>query len=299
MVLLKKLIFTLPFLIVFSALVYQLNTLLISYDFLFSLSINTLIQLLTISALITLSCLLFVLFATLASDWKIVLPVGIASAMIPFLFTPPSLAITFAVGIGASIVLVYLSLEGSLKSYLNFQASTILGPSIRHLSTLLILSFCIVFFLTSNQTIVQKGFQIPDSLIDTALKMTPMDLPAGSNSPQTSSPKVSPEQLALLKQNPELLKQSGLDPSILDAPQNLTQDLIKQSVKDQVQNFIKPYLSFIPAILAVLLFVTLQSLTSIINLLVSPLLWLIFYILEKTGFVKFTTEQRTVRKLIV
>lgn len=303
---LKKLTFALPFLIIFAFLVYKLNTLLTSYDFLFSLSLNTLGELIIISSLVTLSGLLFVIFATLASDWKIVLPVGIASAAIPLLFTQPALALVFAVGIGASIVLVYLSLEGSLKTYLNFQASTILGPSIRHLSTLLILSFCLVFFLTTNQTIARKGFQIPDSLIDNAMSMVPTITPEGQNSP--ALPTIDPEQLELLKKNPEALRQSGLDPSILDtlsqpktsqASQNLATDLIKQTVNDQIENFIKPYINFIPAILAVLLFLTLQFLTSMVSLLIYPLLSLTFLILEKTGFVRFEVEQRPVKKLVV
>lgn len=76
-------------------------------------------------------------------------------------------------------------------------------------------------------------------------------------------------------------------------------DLIKQQVKDQLQNLIKPYLNFIPAVLALLLFITLQSLTSIMNLLIHPLLWIIFYILEKTGFIKFEIEQRPVKKMVI
>src|SRR3990172_10609958 len=115
-------------------------------------------------------------------------------------------------------------------------------------------------------------------------------------------PQIPPEQLDLLKKNPDLLKQYGLDPKLLDtltapqkstaAPANLTNELIKQTVKDQVQNFIKPYLNFIPAGLAILLFFTFHAFISIANLLISPLLWLIFLILEKTGFTKFTVEQR-------
>ncbi len=103
---------------------------------------------------------------------------------------------------------------------------------------------------------------MPDSLIDTALKMTPVNVPQAPNNP-------------------------------------IGTDLIKQTVKDQVQGFIKPYLNFIPAILAVLLFLTLQSLTSILNLLIYPLLWLTFLILEKTGFTKFEVEMRQVKKLVV
>ena len=304
MLILKKLTLAPLFLIAFALFVYQLIPLLKSYDLIFSLSINTFISLLILSFLISISCLLFVIFATLAQDLKIALPVSLISALIPMLFLEPALGLIFAVAIFISFLLTYLSLDVSLKSYLTFKPESILGPSIRHLSGLLILSFCLIYFLSSSKIIAQAGFQIPDSLIETAL-----DLATEQSSPAPQLPAISQEQIDLLKQNPELLRQSGLDPAILDtlnqpqskagSPQNLTQDLIKQTVKDQIQSFIKPYVNFVPAGLAILLFLTLQSLTSLINLLIYPLLWIIFYILEKTGFVKFETEQRPVRKMIV
>lgn len=263
----KKLIFAPLFLIVFALLIYQLNFLLVSYDLIFSLSTATLIQLITISVLFSTSCLSFVLFVTLASEWKIILPVGIIASAVPLIFIPSSLALIFAVAVLVSFLLTSLNLDSTLKSYLTFKPFALLGPSIRHLSTLLILSFCLIYFLSVSKAVAQNGFQIPDSLIDTALKMSPQ------------APSVQTEQVSL-------------------AP-NLANDLIKKTVKDQVQNFIKPYMSFIPALLAVLLFLTFQSLVSLLNLFIYPLLWIIFLILEKTGFVKFELEQRPVKKLVV
>lgn len=304
----KKLAFAPLFLIFFALLVYQLTPFLSSYDFIFSFSLNNLIQLIIIAALFSASGLLFSVFVTLAADWKLVLPVNLIAASIPMLFMDPALAIVFAVAVFISFLLIFLSLETALKSYLTFKPEVLLGPSIRRLASLLVLAFCLIFFLSTNKIIAQEGFQIPDSLIDTALKMTPLESPAEEDTQVARLPDIAPEQLELLKKNPELLRQSGLDPSILDSlnspksskkPQNFTQDLIKQTVKDQIQNFIKPYINFIPAALAILLFLTLQSLTSILNLLIYPLLWLTFYILEKTGFVKFTVEQRPVKKLVV
>lgn len=266
----KKLIFAPLFLIVFALLIYQLNFLLVSYDLIFSLSTATLIQLITISVLFSASCLSFVLFVTLASEWKIILPVGIIASAVPLIFIPSSLALIFAVAVLVSFLLTSLNLDSTLKSYLTFKPFALLGPSIRHLSTLLILSFCLIYFLSASKAVAQNGFQIPDSLIDTALKM----------SPQTPSAQTEQVSIDLLKKNP-------------------ANDLIKKTVKDQTQNFIKPFLNFIPGILTILLFLTLQSLTSILNLLIYPLLWFLFSILEKIGFVKFEVEQRPVKKLVV
>lgn len=307
MTLLKKVVFAPFFLIIFALLISQLVPVTKSYDFIFSLSSDTLISLLIVAGLIALSSFFFALLVTLAFDFRLVLAVGITASLIPLIFTSPALGIVWVVADFISFLLTFLSLDVSLKSYLSFQPSTLLGPAIRQLSGLLILSFCIIYFFSTSKLIAQNGFQIPDSLIETALKMTPMN--TSSQKPAPQLPDISPEQLELLKQNPQVLEQYGLDPKMLDTlsnpsktsqtPAQLGTDLIKQTVKDQIQGFIKPYLSFIPAILAVLLFLTLQSLTSILNLLVYPLLWLTFLILEKTGFIRFTTEMRPVKKLIV
>lgn len=308
MVLFKKIIFAFPFLIIFTVLIYQISPLLASYDFIFSLSLTTLLQLITVSTLICTSSLLFSLLVTVASDWKITLPISIISVAVPFAFAPSALALILAVAIFVSLLLTNINLDSALKSYLNFQPTSILGPSVRHLSGFLIISFCLVYFFSASQVISQKGFQIPDSLIDTALKMAPRPETIDQTQ-QSSLPQLTAEQLDLLKKNPEALKQFGLDPNILEnltkpqkgtqPPVDLTNELIKQTVKDQLQNFIKPYINFVPAVLVLLLFLTLQSLVSILNLLIYPLLWLTFLIFEKTGFIKFETEQRPVKKLVV
>ncbi|MBI2086247.1 hypothetical protein HYT74_02815 [Candidatus Daviesbacteria bacterium] len=310
MPIIKKLALAPFFLIVFAILVSKLLPFLKSYDFIFSLSLNTFIDLLVLVALISLSSFLFILFATLSQDLKFTLPASFLFALVPLIFLDSSIALILAVAVFVSLLLTSLNLDASLKSYLTFQPGSLLGPATRHLSGFLILSFCIVYFLSSSKIIAQNGFQIPDSLIDTALSFS---MPATPNNQleqaQTNLPQITPEQLDLLKKNPDLLRQSGLDPKILDSlsnpqkstqsPVNLTNDLIKQTVKDQIQGFLKPYLSFIPAILAVLLFLALQSLSSILNLLVYPLLSATFYILEESGFIRYEIEQRPVKKLVV
>lgn len=257
MLILKKLTFVPLFLIAFSLLTSQLSPILKSYDFIFSLSIANLTRLIIISALVSLSSLLFVLFSTLALDWKFILPVGILASLTPFVFLEAGLALVLSVGILVGLLIAFISLENGLKSYLTFKPTALLGPVIRHLNGISILAICVVYFLSTNKIIAQDGFQIPDSLIDSALKLSPQ------------------------------------------LEQQQTSNLIKSAVKDQIQNFIKPYQNFIPALLAILLFFTLQSLTSIISLIIDPLLWLIFLILEKSKFIRFEIEQRPVKKLVV
>lgn len=76
-------------------------------------------------------------------------------------------------------------------------------------------------------------------------------------------------------------------------------NFLKQTVKDQVQNIIKPYQDFIPAILAVLLFFTLQSFIAVLSVILPPLLWLVFFILEKTNFIHYEIEMREAKKLVI
>lgn len=307
----KKLIFAPFFLISLSLLTFQLNPFLKSYDFIFSLSTDTLIQLAILTSLIVFTGFWFVLFASLAFDWKIILPVGLLASLTPMLIIHPSLGLILVVGILAALLLTYLGVENTLKNYLNFDPNSLFGPHIRHLSSLLILVISLTYFLSISQVIQQKSFQIPDSLIETSLKLVPQAQSEKKETTQQSLPSISPEQLELLKQNPDLLKQSGLDPKILDTltpqkgaqttkpPQNLLADTLKQTIKDQLQTIIKPYLGIIPAVLAVLLFFILLSFASILNLLIYPLLWITFYILEKTEFIKFVMEQRSVKKMVL
>lgn len=307
MTLVKKLIFAPLFLIALTFLLYQLNPLLRSYDFIFAFSASTIIQLIILAALIFLTSLFFVLFASLAYDWKLILPTGILASILPMFFLKQPIGLILSVGALATLILTYLALENTLKTYLNFKPNSLFGPHIRRLSTFLILVISLTYFLSISKTVQETGFQIPDSLLERALKIT---APSQESSQQPSSqPSLSKDQIELLKQNPDLLKQYGLDPEILDslsqpqqrskAPADLAQDTLKQAVKGQLDTIIKPYLAIIPGVLTILFFFILQSLVALLNLLIYPLLWGIFYILEKTGFVKFTVEQRPVKKIVI
>ncbi len=252
-----------------------------------------------------LTSLLFALFAGLSNDWKLVLPVSLVAALMPLLFLEQKTALIIAVGTAAILLLNFLYLENSLKSYLSFTPSTIFGPPIRHLSGFLILLIALTYFLSISNLIGQKGFEIPDQLIDQALKLSGQTS-TQSEEQSATQPTISPEQLELLKKNPALLKQFGVDPKMLNNlnPGQTSQtiastsnDLLKTTLKNQLNSMIKPYIGLVPAILAILFFFILQSLTALLNILVYPVLWLIFYIFEKVGFVSFITETRSVKKM--
>lgn len=308
----KKLAFGLLFLVSTVGLFYFAASLFKTNDFIFSLDLQTLYQLITLSLLILVSALFFTIFAALSLDWKTILPMIVIPSLIPFLFTPFPLSLSLGTGTAISLLLSYLSLEGKMKSYLTFQPVSLLSPAVKQLAGLLILTLSIAFYLSTTRQIAQTGFEIPDSLIDNTLKLMSKSPPSvqGFKYDKTLTaqlPQVTPDQLEMLKKNPQLLKQYGIDPKQLDnlpvpsanTTSNPTAQMIKPLIKDQLQGIIKPYQNIIPGLLALLVFLTLQSLVSILGIFLSPLILMIFYILEKTKFIRFETEMREVKKLVV
>lgn len=308
MIYFKKLILAPIFLIVFSFTCFKLNSFFLSSEILFSLSNAAFIQLLLTSMLILLSSVLYVLFATFATDWKIITPITFLSGVFPLIFTAKPLSWVLSIGFTIVFLLAFLNLREKLKSYLTFQPSNTLSPTIKTLSTLLVFITSFAFYLSTNAQVKQTGFSIPDSLIDSVLKAMPQpDL--GQAPQELSLPKIDKEQLAVLKQNPGLLSQYNLDPKMLDLlEQNDTKNILKDTaiegnvknmVKSQIDSTLKPYLSFIAPFLAVTFFFTINWIVSMLALLLTPLLNLIFHILTKTGFATFTTEMREVKKLTI
>ncbi len=300
MLVLKKLIFGIFFLITFALLVFKISPFLQSYNSVLSLSLNNYLQYLMLTALISLSSFFFVLFVAFSFNWKVIVPVVLLGSALAIILQDPALSLTLFVTASVSFLLNLLGLENTLKSYLTFQPTALLGPAIKGLSGLLIISFSLVFFLSANRAVAANGFQIPDSFLDPILGLLPSqptESDTGSNLPSLNS-----TQIALLKQNPGLLKQYGFDPSILDnikPSSSVTNNLAKQTAKAALNTLIKPYQAFVPAILAIIFFGSLETFSWLISLLVNPLLWLTFLILEKTGFVTFTEEQRIVRKMVI
>lgn len=300
----KKLAFAPIFLALFAFTIFQFNNFLNTTDLLF-FSIESLVTLFSLTATLLLSSLFFVIFVSLASDWKLILPINLVAASLPFLLLPAPLNYLTSIITFAAIGLVFLAQNNKMKSYLSFRPIDLISPSVKTLAGLLIIAFSVGYFFTAQQSIKEKGFDIPDELIDTALKFTPQITDSEKSSSQTL-PEITPEQLEILKQNPDLLRQYGLDPSVLDrlegpSAQNEapSKSLIKQLVKKQLQTVFEPYLPVMPYILAVLLFLTLHSFIALLSVTLPMIIWIVFSILEKTGFISFQKEMREVKKLVV
>ena len=318
MIIFKKLIFVIPFLIFLAWFYFQLNFFFKDVYLIFGLNITTLYQLAYLAITLGLASLFFIIFCALANDWKFILPVSILGSLLPIaIFTAPSSLIIF-IGSFLSLTCTYLLLSNKLKTYLTYSANTLLTPSVKTLAGFLILTSSLAFYFSAQAEIKTNGFKIPDSLIDTALKFATPQIPdvKGESIAQVS---LTPEQIELLRQNPDVLKQYGIDPNTLDqinqepsspkfpqisiSPKSPTNspsnDLVKNLVQSQIQNLLKPYLNLIPVFLAVAFFITLHSIFSIISMLLPITLVFIFWILEKTGFIHFEKEMREVKKLVV
>lgn len=264
----KKLFFAPLFLLLLTLTIYQIVPFLINKELLFSLDLSVGISLIILSLSIILTSLFFIVFATIASDWKIILPICALSILPQAILIPFPLGILSGLFTSILLFLVYLNFDSVLRTYINFKPSNLLTPSVKSLSSLLTLALCLIYFLSMSALIKQEGFQIPNQLIEYASEF-------------------SPEQS---------LNTSGTDSELVN-PQ--AENLIKDAIKDQFQTMIDPYVSYLPTLLSILLFFTLKSIQSLLSVLVGPAVSLIFYILEKTGYITFTKEMREVKKMVV
>jgi hypothetical protein len=317
MLLFKKLFFALPFLALFYWFGFEMKSLISSdYSLLFSLDIKVFISLVMASILLVVSLLCFGIFLTLAQNYKFVLPVILVASISPIIYFTQPTGFYIAAGFLVAFGLSYLYIFKKLQSYLTFQPSSLLNPTIKTLAALIILLLSFAYYLNISEEIKNNGFEIPDSLIETAIKLATPNSGEVQGVQIAQAPTFNQESIDALRANPDLLKQYNLDESALDLVENIClqnqestdvseskplvpADIAKNLIKSQFEKIISPYLNFIAPVLALLFFVTFQSLFSFIAIFLSPLILIIFWVLEKTGFVRFEKEMREVKKLVV
>lgn len=305
----KKLTFVLPFTLSLIGFIFYLNYFLRNPSNIFSFDLVILWQIIYLSVAILLTALCFVVFAALANTWWLVIPLATATSFSTLLIIPNSLiALVVGSGLAFSFIISYTQISKKMSAYLNFSPTALLHSPAKQLATLILLVASLAFYLAADLDIKQHGFKLPDSILDTSLNIatSQMGSPGQTAAPTQALPSLTPQQIQLLKQNPDLLRQYGLDPTMLDqiANQPTSQPvsataLVKPMIQQQIDKFIKPYQYWIPGVLAVFFFLTIVSLISITSFFSWIFLWLIFWILEKTGFIKFEVEMREVKKLVV
>lgn len=306
----KKLIFAIPLLLSLAIFYIQANSFLQDFSALFSLDLNLIIKLVIFAATIVLVSYLFVIFVNLAVDYKLVVPVILVSVALSFLYSSDQINYYLAGGLliafGASYGLVYNKIK---KDPTNFQVSGDVNKPSGQLATLIILAVAVALYFSAvknNEQFIQKFI---DSIVGLSSSFTQsQQLTENTSLAQTPNLPISQAEINQLKQNPELLKQFGLDPSILNqldtktktvTPQSIATEALKPVITKQVNDFIRPFVGIIPFLIVFIFYLNFQFAASILLFISSPLTYLLFMILEKVGFIKYEVTTRQVKKLIV
>jgi hypothetical protein len=166
MPLVKKLSFAPLFLICLAILLYQMNPLLSSYTQLLSFDLSVGLVFGQIAMLLVLASLFFVVFGTLCQDWRMVGMVALVAATLPVIIFPGLAGIILGVIIFLCLIFNFSMLDQKLKTYFSFQPGILLSPVVKNLATLILLGLSFIFYLSINTQIREKGFEVPDALID-------------------------------------------------------------------------------------------------------------------------------------
>lgn len=318
--LIKKLIFAPIFLVLITASIYFYKLILDKYLDIFFGNYGGLYEFALLAVPLVFASLTYCLFITFTQDFKYALVLAIITAIVPFAFLNTNLSLVIGVGLAISLIIIYFNLQTTLRSYVNFQAATLLITPVKMLNTFVLLTLTFGYFLNANSIIQTQGFKIPEPLIDWAIDFSMSS--QGYNfkgDRHYLAQALTPEQIELLKQNPGVLKQYGLTPNDLDAltskqtapttkqgnvtatqlPSGNLKDVLKNQINGMIDQTLKPYLFVIPILLAFMFYSLASLIMWLISLFLSPIISLIFLIFEKTGFVKYEKEMREVKKIVV
>src|SRR3989344_2625540 len=297
----KRLLFAPIFLITLFFFFYFFNLYIKSETYPLATNPQMLFQFALLSGLALLSSLFFILFAILTQDWKLAVPVFALIDTVPLLFGLNPLNYLLAGGCFTLHCISYFLVDREIEQAVDFKPEALLSPPVKKLASFLIILISIGYFLTTNIRIQEKGFQIPDTLADTVLKMAPIPQATDINTSinQYSLEELSPtkDQVRELKNNPELLKQFGLEPEMLDQIKVKQMKQPKRLINEQIQKLIDPYIQYISLILALIFYASLQFILNILSFLVSPLITLIFILLEKFKVISYVITTKEVRKM--
>ena len=320
----KKLIFAPLFLVLITTSIYFYKLILDQYLNVFFTNWGGLYEFSLMAIPLILASLSYCLFVTFTQDIKYALTISAITALTPFAFLNINLSLVLAIGFLISLTIVYFNLQSILRSYTNFQPTQLLKGPIKLLNVFLLLTFTFGYYLNANAIIQKDGFKIPDSLIDWAVNMSLSSQQSMllQGDKKYLAQVLTSEQIELLKQNPAILQQYGLTPEDLDslssqttpqatqgsssqtpiqtiAPTGNMKNLLKTQINSMLDQTLKPYQFAIPIILAFMFYSLASLILWILSFLLSPLLQLIFYIFEKTGFIKFEKEMREVKKIVI
>jgi hypothetical protein len=333
----KKLLFGGIFLILFTGLHFFLFPLLTSYEWIFGLNQSSFNQIIQLSLLLIFSSMSLVIFFFLVNHRLLGVGLAVLGALIPVAFSFNSTGFLLCGLYLLTFITSYFLVENTSRHYISFSAPTLLIPHIKTLATLILIIICIGYYLTINLVIKEKGFSIPeaiipDSVIENLINQQMDSMTIKGDKYIAQLPQLTAEQLQILKQNPDLLRQYGVDPAILDQYDQQTAPIgsvsstprstpnskaiqvptstatsptvavVKKMALAPVNDLIKDYQFLVAPILALLLFSAFSFVFFfffLFNFISGGIIKIIFYILEKTGFIHFQKEMREVQKLVI
>ncbi len=322
MPLLKQFAFTPLFIVTSLALTFFFKPALVDYLNIFFKPNFGIIEFGSIALFISLTALSFATIVTLSQKFIVSFISALLASATPFLFLDTNLAVVTALGLLVSFTLGYFNLNIALTSYIDFKPASLLSSPSRLVSFFLLLTLTFTYYLNANSTIRKDGFEVPKPLVEWAVDLTlQMQGMTVKGDKRYLAQSLTPEQMELLRQNPQVLEQFGVNPDDLmefvspsqtsiSANQNSVQlipsipgvnlkDVLMTQTSNMLDLALKPYLTFIPFILAFMFFSLVSLLNWLISFLVGPLVSLIFYILEKSGFIKYEKTMREVKKIVI
>ncbi len=262
MMLFKKLLFgvlTIPPLYLFFKTV---NPFIQSPLIIFSLDSNVWINLTYAVMFLALAGMSWSIFILFSSNWKLNSGIIFFNVLSLSLLGLSVTTVVLIIGMFIIFIICTYFLSQRLLSYLNFSPTALLIPSIKQLLILTFFFVSIVLAWNSYIDVKGNGVIVPGGLVDALISLTP----------QVKSQTIQ---------------------------SNLSQDVIKATVTTQINELVKPYQDYLPLILGLMFFASLQSISALLSLLLTPILWLLFFIFTKTGFIKFDIETREIKKLVV
>lgn len=319
----KKIIFIPLFIALIVALLLFYKPILDKYLDVFFTQYAGLYEFGTLAGLIIFSSLAYCLFLTFTQNLKYTSGLALAASVTPFLFLKTELAMVIGAGFFIGLFLTHFILQTNLKTYVNFQPVSLLSGRVKTLNSFLLLALTFGFFLNTNSIIKREGFKMPDQVIDWAVNLSLNQAGIPVKGEKYLAQALTPEQLELLKQNPQVLEQFGLKSSDVDqfvqtdqkqnqspnrnavkivpaVSNNLNlKDIVKAQISNSLDEITKPYLFAIPFILSLLFYSIASFYLWFFSLFLNPLILLLFGIFEKTGFLKFEKEMREIKKIVV
>lgn len=243
----------------------------------------------------------YALTVVMSKEKVIDLGVIAVSAMIPIAMMGV-FGVWISGGLAVSEILAMMMIRHSLATYLNFGPATILMPGIKTVAVVLIVCIYGVWGWQMQQAVNKNGFHLPDSLVDEVIKL--MDTSSGNQEGSSYINQLAggglSQQLGISQQQLETFGNSQLGNQVAENIQKQTQTAVKEALNKQVDIIIKPILPIFGWGMAAMLgFSALGMLVFPLFQITAGIVWWIFWAMEKTGWVRFETEMRPVKKLVV